>query len=148
MLTKNVNKYAKWFWFPLCSALLMMTGCSLLQKDVIVTGDVWYRERIALPPNAILTVQIQDISKADAPAKVIAEMIQQHIFTPTPFSFSLNKDSLKPRNTYAISAKITDNGKLLFINTQSYRIDFESAQPISVLVNKINHFKDNKPYAR
>src|SRR6516225_3433270 len=38
-----------------------------------ISGNVAYRERIALPENAVLIVQLQDVSFADAPAKVIAE---------------------------------------------------------------------------
>lgn len=38
-----------------------------------VTGTVTYRERIALPPGATVTVRLQDVSRADAPAEVLAE---------------------------------------------------------------------------
>ncbi|MHC6802504.1 YbaY family lipoprotein, partial [Vibrio antiquarius] len=33
-----------------------------------ITGTVAYRERIALPPNAVVTVALEDVSLADAPA--------------------------------------------------------------------------------
>ena len=32
-----------------------------------------YRERIALPPNAVLSVQLADVSLADAPAAILGE---------------------------------------------------------------------------
>lgn len=33
-----------------------------------ITGTVAYRERIALPPNAVVTVTLEDVSLADAPS--------------------------------------------------------------------------------
>src|SRR5258708_34753519 len=39
----------------------------------VVTGTVTYRQRIALPRQAVVQVQLLDVSKADAPAIVIAE---------------------------------------------------------------------------
>ncbi len=38
-----------------------------------VTGTVSYRLRIALPPAAIIEVQLLDVSLADAPDKTLAE---------------------------------------------------------------------------
>ena len=59
----------------------------------MVTGTITYRERIALPENAIVNVQLQDVSLQDVAATVIAETT---ITTPgqvpirrTPTSFSL-----------------------------------------------------------
>ncbi len=38
-----------------------------------ITGTVAYRERIALPPNAVVTVTLEDVSLADAPSKLLAK---------------------------------------------------------------------------
>ncbi len=40
-----------------------------------VTGSITYRERIALPPSAVVAVKLVDVSLADAPAVLIAEQI-------------------------------------------------------------------------
>jgi len=81
-----------------------------------VTGVVTYRERIALPPNAVVQVSLRDISLADAPAVVLGE---QTIITggnqvPIPFAIAYDPAAIDPRFTYAVSARITVDGQLLF----------------------------------
>lgn len=57
----------------------VLVGCQMNEsnktQDKIqsITGSVAYRERIALPDNAVVTVYLQDVSLADAPATVIAK---------------------------------------------------------------------------
>jgi putative lipoprotein len=87
-----------------------------------VTGTVTYRQRIALPEDAIVTVQIQDTSRADAPAEVIGEQIIETNGrqVPIPYSVSYDPDVIVENHTYTMSARITDGqGTLLFINDTS-----------------------------
>ncbi len=82
-----------------------------------VTGSVTYRERIALPDDAVVEVQLQDVSLADAPATVLAS---QRITTPgqVPIAFSLAYDpaAINEVNRYALQARIEQGNRLLFIN--------------------------------
>lgn len=115
-----------------------LSACKTSQDEQInITGDVWYRERMALPANAMLTIQLQDVSKADAPAEVIAKQQIKGVRTPMPFSFVISREQLKATHTYTVSGKITLNDQLLFINTQAYRIDLNTNKPISVLMNRV-----------
>lgn len=89
-----------------------------------VTGTVTYRPRIALPPNAVLEVQLVDVSRADAPAITLAS---QSIVTggrqvPIPFELIYNPDPIDPRMTYAVQARITIDGELQFINTRRFPV--------------------------
>ena len=84
-----------------------------------VTGTVTYRERLALPPNAVVRVGLQDISLADAPAIVLSEQL---IVTggrqvPIPFALDYDPAGIDPRFTYAVSARITVDSQLRFIST-------------------------------
>ena len=74
-------------------------------------GEVFYRERILLPPGAELEVQLQDISRADAPAQVIASVTMPLEKSP-PYAFSLQYDaaSIDSRMRYGISARIEVDG--------------------------------------
>jgi len=89
-----------------------------------VSGTVAYRERIAMPENALLTVQLQDVSRADAPAEVVAE--QKVTFAgrqvPLPFELTYDPAKIDPKHTYSISARITVDGQLRFLNTSAYRV--------------------------
>ena len=90
----------------------------------VVSGTVAYRERIAMPENAVLTMQLQDVSLAETPAKVIAE--QKFTFAghqvPLPFELHYDPAKMDPKHTYALSARITVNEQLMFMNTTTYRV--------------------------
>jgi putative lipoprotein len=90
----------------------------------VVSGTVAYRERIAMPENAVLTMQLQDVSLADAPAKVIAEQKFTFAGHQVPLPFELHYDSTKidAKRMYALSARITVNEQLMFMNTTTYRV--------------------------
>lgn len=84
--------------------------------DNVVSGTVTYRQRSALPPSAMLSVTIIDISRADAPSTVIAEQRTPTAGKQVPFSFDLAYDRTKiiERNRYAVKAEIRDGDRLLF----------------------------------
>jgi uncharacterized lipoprotein YbaY len=89
-----------------------------------VTGTVTYLQRIALPTNAVIQVQLADVSQADAPAKVIAEesinLGQRQV--PVPFTLDVDSAKIDPKHTYAVRAKITVGGELRFISDRSYPV--------------------------
>ncbi len=89
-----------------------------------VTGTVTYLQRIALPPSATIKVQLIDVSRADAPATVLGERVITAGGKQVPFSFTIPYDPAKidQRFSYAVSARIEDGGKLLFINDQRYAV--------------------------
>lgn len=92
--------------------------------DASVRGTITYRERIALSPDAVVTVQLRDTSYADAAAVLIDEQI---ISSPgqVPIDFSLRyaSDEIDGRNTYSISAVITEgDGRMAFTNDTAYDV--------------------------
>ncbi len=94
------------------------------QDKSTVTGTVTYRQRIALPPGAVVHVELIDASKADAKATVIAE---QKIETkgkqvPIPFTLTYDSAQIKETNLYQVQAKIMDGDTLRFRNTQAYPV--------------------------
>ncbi|WEK43825.1 MAG: YbaY family lipoprotein [Candidatus Sphingomonas colombiensis] len=82
-----------------------------------LSGTAAYRERIALPPNARLEVEIRDVSLADAPAPLIASVTIDAKGRQVPLPFALRYDNarLDLRHNYAVSARITAGGELLWI---------------------------------
>lgn len=84
----------------------------------VITGTVTYRNRSALPPTAVIEVSLQDISLADAPAKVISTQRIEAGGQQPPFAYELPYDpaQIDPRMTYSVSARITEANELLFIS--------------------------------
>jgi len=82
----------------------------------MVTGTVSYRERIALPENALVTVTLEDISLADAPSKVLATQEFTTDGKQVPFAFELKYDAsqIKANHRYNVRASIHVDSKLRF----------------------------------
>lgn len=82
-----------------------------------VSGNVWIRQKVALPPDAVLTVTLSDASLADAPSKVLAQKVTRTEGKQAPFSFVLpyNPADIQPNARILLSAAVTINDKLVFI---------------------------------
>ncbi|WP_228768531.1 YbaY family lipoprotein [Shewanella sp. TC10] len=119
------------------SLVVGLGGCASQSDLVTISGDVMYRERIALPENAVIKVQLNDVSLQDTKAIVMAEMVTDKVTTPHGFEFQLARDQFQQGHTYAIGARIEVEGKLWFINTQSYIVNIDAIEPVNVLVNKV-----------
>ncbi len=100
-----------------CVPATEMTGPTPVTTTV--SGTVTYRQRTALPPGAVTTVQLQDVSLADAPATILGEqqIAMDGKSVPVPYVIAYDPAAIDPRNTYSVAARITDaGGKLLFIS--------------------------------
>ena len=125
-------------------SLLAMTAllgaCQSMQPaaKASLDGEVFYLQRIALPPSATLSVSLQDISLADAPAKIIDEQ-RGPVKGQVPLAFHLSYDPLKiePNHRYSVSARIEVDGQLMFITTENHavRLDGSDPQPVKVRVD-------------
>lgn len=125
-------------WHVLSGAALavVITGCADKSKDVPtptlgsqvegqqgvirqpnVSGTVWIRQKVALPPDAVLTVTLSDASLADAPSKVLAQRVVRTEGKQAPFQFTLpfNPADIQPKARILLSAAVSVDGKLMFI---------------------------------
>lgn len=84
-----------------------------------VLGTVTYRERIALPPNAIVQVTLESVG---APMQVIAEQTIETQGRQVPIPFSLNYDasSLREEDSYRVRAQILVDQQLRFTGSVDY----------------------------
>lgn len=98
----------------------------------VISGTVSYRERIALPENAVVTVTLEDISLADAPSTVIATQEFTTDGKQVPFAFELSYDNnkIKANHRYNMRATIHVDGKLRFTTDtiKSVITDVENTQ--------------------
>lgn len=120
------------------TAAIAMTPTPPVQASV--TGTVTYRQRIALPVNAVIQVQLLDISRQDTAATVLGEQTITANGSQVPFAFEVPYDpsQIQAGHSYAIQARITVDGQLRFINTSSYRV-ITNGNPtqVAVLVDPI-----------
>ncbi|MGR5127420.1 YbaY family lipoprotein [Photobacterium swingsii] len=126
------------------AAALAITACStIIQKDKgmnSVEGTVSYRERIALPANAKVTVTLSDVSLMDVAAEVISQQSFLADGKQVPFNFLLDyeTDEIIANHTYAVSARIEVDGKLMFITDTSNRVitDANKTENIDLMLVK------------
>ncbi len=84
----------------------------------VVSGQVFYRERIALPPEALLEVRLIDVSPADAPTRGIAvTRVKTRHQMPIPYRLLFDEARLQRGHSYALHARITIRGKVMFMTT-------------------------------
>ena len=123
-----------------CSALLAACSTNAPAPKASLDGEVFYLQRIALPPAATLSVALQDVSLMDAPAVTLASQsgpVNGNV--PLPFHLSYDPAQVKPGHRYAVSARIELDGKLLFINTEHHgvQLDGNDPQPVRIKVDAV-----------
>jgi len=88
-----------------------------------VTGSVYYLERIALPPDAVLEVVVADVSLADAPARTIGRTTMKPAGqAPMAFQVHYSDSAVQSAHRYAVRATIRDGGGLLYTTTENYPV--------------------------
>lgn len=105
----------------------------------VISGEVWYRERMALPPGAEVIVTLEDQSRADAPATVLTDYTYtvEGAQPPYPFRLVYDPQAIDERMTYGLRARIVHDGELLFTSTE--HVDpfaGEAADPVRIRVSR------------
>ena len=84
----------------------------------IVKGNVFYRERIAMPEGSVVTVRLLDTSRADAPAAVIGEhVIDEPPNVPVAFAIGYEPSEIDASHSYAVAAMIEVDGQVAWRST-------------------------------
>ncbi len=101
-------------------ALAMVAGCA---NDAVVTGTVTYREKIALPADAVVEVVLQDVSRADAPARELGRVrLTDAGQPPLDFAIAYDPAAIDSAHTYAVRARITVGDELRFVTDRRHPV--------------------------
>lgn len=101
-------------------------------------GTVAYRERMALPPGAIVEVKLLDVSLADAPSRTIAETRVSGRRIPARWTLRFDSRRIEPRHSYALQARILDGDRLLFITTERHSVFTGGPDKTDIWVQRIS----------
>lgn len=90
----------------------------------VIAGNITTQEPVTLPENAIVTVTLEDVSLADAPAEVISEQTFSADGIQIPFDFELNFDEnkIEANHQYSVRAKVEVDGKLTLTTDKIYSV--------------------------
>ncbi len=119
--------------FPMAALLgLVLVGCATggthvsqtADKGGVVRGTVTYRERMALPPDAVVEVRLSDVSRQNIAAPVIAEttVLPEGRQVPLPFELRYDPSRIQPDRTYAVRATIRSAGRMIFTTDAAYHV--------------------------
>ncbi|MBN4064409.1 YbaY family lipoprotein [Dehalococcoides mccartyi] len=88
-----------------------------------VVGTITYAQEVALNPDAVVTVKLLDVSRADAPSITLGEQIIENPGqAPVSFKIDYNEDDIDSRFSYSVRAEIREDGRLLFTIASSYPV--------------------------
>lgn len=142
---------------PVVLLAMMLSGCSAsaLQPPArqpvadtvsgaaaprpVVSGTATYRERIALPPGAEFEAVIEDVSKAGAPAVVLARIGLKPAGVPIPFSIAYDPARLDPRARYSVRARILVDGRLWFASDTIHPVLRDAGESrVDILLRRVH----------
>lgn len=116
-------------FLTLAALLLLATACSERPQarpaseaatpgsTARITGTVTYHERVALSNQSRLEITLEDVSRQDVAADVIAQaVITDPGQVPIRFELEYPPDAIDPGRSYALRLRISEAGRLRFIN--------------------------------
>jgi len=127
--------------------VLAFSGCAAVPKQagepapqprmLALSGTIFYRERIMLPPGSAVVVRLEDVSRMDVASTVVAETR----FVPEggpPYKFVLNYDAdlVQPRLRYNLRASIYTGERLRFTSDTSLD-PFATEEALAILVKSV-----------
>jgi len=128
-------KTGRWSVFPIAALVLAaISGCAAGHPDAAGTGEVTvsrrltgivtYRERISLPRDVWIRVELLDVSGKDGPPRTIAlqEIEPAGRQLPIPFDIPYRPAIIDPERAYAIRVKIFQGRRILFVNASTYNV--------------------------
>jgi putative lipoprotein len=111
------------------------TGATTGSGTASVTGTVTYREKIAMPQDAVVIVQLQDTSLMDVPAVDIgAQVIEGAGTVPVHFSVGFDPAEIIDNHTYSLRATITSGDELLWTTDTAYPVITRGNPPTAELL--------------
>jgi putative lipoprotein len=107
---------------------ILVVGCA---KDPgasrgrgVIRGTVTYRERIALPADAVVHVTLSDVAVQDRVAPLVTEtrVPSEGKQVPLPFELRYDPAKIAENGTYAIRATIESGGRTWFTTDTAYHV--------------------------
>jgi putative lipoprotein len=118
-------------------AALLVSAMPSLAAKLTLSGEVTYRERIALPPGATLSVGLVDLAAPQTPRIAAKAALASPGEVPLNFNLNFDDTVLVDGASYGIVAEISgENGAVWFRNSEPYSVDPRApAGPILIIVS-------------
>ena len=109
---------------------LILSGCGAIRfldpvgDDPVVRGTASYRERVTLPPDAMLVVTLADTTPVIMNSPIVAEAVVRVAGAQPPIAFELAFDRTRINRDrhYGVRAAIRSGGRILFETSGAYPV--------------------------
>jgi putative lipoprotein len=104
----------------LAASLLALPAAATAQS--VIKGEAAYRERIALPPEAVFEATLEDVSRMDVPAASLGSVRVEGAKTPIHFEIPYDPAKIDERMSYAVRGKILVGDRLMFTTDRAHPV--------------------------
>ena len=115
---------------------LMFLASPVLAASIQLPGEVTYRERLALPGTAILSIELVDLALPDRPRlRVSAPTGAGQV--PLAFTLTFEESLILPQHEYALNAEI-EAGDLHFRNAEPFPVTpLAQTEPVLIVTRRV-----------
>jgi putative lipoprotein len=122
---------------------LLLMGCAAgpsattaARGSAEIAGEVFYRERVLLPEDAVLHVRLLESAGGDSPAVTLASAtIDPAGQVPIPFALQYDPSRLADGREHTLDARITVGDQLVFVNGSAVPLATASGpEPLRILL--------------
>jgi putative lipoprotein len=115
---------------------LLLTLSPAAAASIQLPGEVTYRERIALPDTAVLSIELVDLALPDRPRLSVSAPTGAGQ-VPLAFTLTFEDSLILPRHQYALNAEITA-GDLRFRNAEPFLVTpLAQTEPVVIVTSLV-----------
>lgn len=115
---------------------LLLAASQAMAAKVNLSGEVTYRERIALPDTAVLSIELIDLALPDRPRLSVSAPTGAGQ-VPLAFTLTFEDSMILPQHEYALNAEISA-GDLRFRNVEPFLVTpLAQTEPVVIVTNLI-----------
>jgi putative lipoprotein len=106
---------------------VMVTNCASLEGErESIRGTVAYRQKIAMPPDAVVVVELVDLSVNESvPPVVVSTRLTEPGSVPVSYELNYRRSLRQPGHQYAVRARIESGGRpWMVMGTVNHIMDF------------------------
>ena len=120
------------------SAAIAFVGLAVNAMAGQITGQLSYREKIALPPNAVITLKLEDATVAENPT-LVSELRLASGGRQVPFTFQLPfiDSNIKRGRKYVLHAEIRALDQELFHTAQGIPVISNGSRKVNLVLRRV-----------
>lgn len=116
-------------------AACLLLAAPALAAPLTLTGEVYYRERMALPSGATLHVGLVTLP-GGRPVVGAGASVTARGQVPIAFTLNIHSDVAALGGAFGLVAEIKLNGQVLFRSAEAVPVDVARPKPVSILVTR------------